>query len=105
MVVRIYALVDIAAALVLLSGAVNAPAVLIYFCAFLLLLRGLMFFAFIPVDIPLPLKYSVDIVLTLFLLLSNITQPWKSIIIILLVFKALHMLAIDVLSKAEESEK
>jgi len=95
---KIYGAVDFAAAAVLLFGSVPAPAALLYACAFVLAIKGLMSFVPIPLYMPSLLMCGADILAAALLLFSGV-GPIKAAIIFILLFKAVPGLIFSALGK------
>lgn len=95
---KIYGFVDFAAAALLLFGSVPAPAVLLYACALVLAIKGLMSFAPIPLYMPSLLMCGTDILAAAILLFSG-PGLIKTAIIFILLFKAVPGLVYSLLGK------
>lgn len=99
MLEKIYGLVDFITAAVLLFGLAPGPAILIYACATMLALKGLMSFVPIPLYMPGFLMCGTDILAAMFLFFSNIALPAKTIIIAILLFKSVPCLVFNLFGK------
>lgn len=98
MLEKIYGAVDFAAAAILLFGGVPAPAVLIYALALVLVIKGMMSFAPLPVYMPSLLMCGTDILAAGILLFSGVGLI-KAAVIFILLFKAVPGLIFSVLGK------
>lgn len=98
MLEKIYGFADFAAAAILLFGGVPAPAILLYACALVLILKGLMSFAPIPLYMPSVLMCGTDILAAALLLFSGVGAI-KAAIIFILLFKAVPGLIFSLLGK------
>ncbi len=96
---KIYGAADFAAAAFLLAGGVPAPAALLYACAFVLAIKGLLSFVPIPLYMPNLLMCGTDIISALLLIFSDVFLPAKYLIIFMLLFKAFPPMVAGVLSK------
>lgn len=98
MLEKIYGIVDFAAAAILIFGGVSAPAALLYACALVLAIKGLMSFAPMPLYMPNLLMCGADILAAALLLFS---EPGliKTAIIFILIFKAVPGLVYSLLGK------
>lgn len=85
---KIYGLADFAAAALLLFGGVQAPALLLYACATILLVKGLMSFMPLPLYMPTIFMCGTDILAVLLLIFSGIADPIKTAVIIVMLIKA-----------------
>jgi len=95
---KIYGFVDFAAAAILLFGGVSAPAILLYACAFVLVVKGAMSFVPIPMYMPGLLMCGTDILAAAILLFSGVGLI-KAAIIFILLFKAVPGLIFSLLGK------
>lgn len=98
MLEKIYGAVDFAAAAILIFGGVSAPASLLYACALVLAIKGSMSFAPIPLYMPSLLMCGTDILTAAILLFSGVGIV-KTIIIFILLFKAVPGLVFSLLGK------
>ncbi len=99
MLEKIYGAVDFAAAAILLFGGVSAPALLVYFLAAVLVLKGALSFAPIPVYIPSLLMCGADIAAALLLLFADVVLPLKAAVIFILLLKAVPGTVFSLLGK------
>lgn len=98
MLEKIYGAVDFAAAALLLIGGVPGPAALLYACALVLAVKGLMSFAPIPLYMPSLLMCGTDILAAALLLFSGVGAA-KAAVIFMLLFKAVPGLIFSLLGK------
>lgn len=99
MLEKIYGLIDFVAAVLLLYGGTPAPALLVYACVAVLVLKGILSFVPIPVYMPNLLMCAADIISAALLIFAAVFPAVKVIIIGILLLKSIPGLIFGVLGK------